>query len=100
MISRSTSGTSLRTSYKTLLSYPGGAARIAAEFHAHLGHGLVRKGLAKMRNAFLSPDHAGPRWLADFLDVMDAEERAILRRRAYEEVTAWLDALGIEPWRA
>ena len=78
--------------------YPGGSIRLAEECRLHLGHGLVREGLGKIRAAFLSPDHAGPRWVADFLDVTEAEARAILQRRAYEEITAWLDALGIEPW--
>lgn len=86
--------------YYCVRSYPGGVARLAAESRSYLGHGLVREGLAKIRAAFLSPEHAGPRWVADFLDVTEAEERAILQRRAYEEITVWLDGLGIQPWRA
>jgi hypothetical protein len=80
--------------------YPGGAIHLAEEFRPHLGHSLVHEGLGKIRAAFLSPDHAGPHWVADFLEVTEAEARAILQRRAYEEVTAWLDALGVEPWPA
>jgi hypothetical protein len=86
--------------YYCVRSHPGGPAGLVAEFRSHLGHGLVREGLAKIRAAFLTPDHAGPRWVADFLDMTDAEERAILQRRAYEEVTAWLHALGIPTWQA
>lgn len=78
--------------------YPGGAIRLAEEFRPHLEHALVREGLGKIRAAFLSPDHAGPRWVAEFLDVTEAEARAILQRRVYEEIAAWLDALGVEPW--
>lgn len=81
-------------------AYPGGPARLAEEFRPYLRHSLVREGLGKIRAAFLSPDHAGPRWVADFLDVTDAEARAILDRRVYEEITVWLDALGVEPWSA
>jgi hypothetical protein len=80
--------------------YPGGPVGLAEEFRPHLGHSLVREGLGKIRAAFLSPDHAGPRWVADFLDVTEAEARAILQRRAYEEVTVWLDALGVALWSA
>lgn len=43
--------------------YPGGAARLAEEFGPHLGHSLVREGLGKIRAAFLSPGHAGSRWV-------------------------------------
>jgi hypothetical protein len=44
-------------------------------------------------------DDAGPKWVADFMDVQDPGERAITRRRAYEIVTAWLDQLAIGPWQ-
>ena len=60
----------------------------------------MREGLGKIRAAFLSSDHAGPRWVADFLDVTEAEARAILQRRVYEEIAPWLDALDVEPWSA
>jgi hypothetical protein len=79
--------------------YPGGAIRLAEEFRPHLGHALVREGLGKIRAAFLSPDHAGPRWVADFLEVTEAEARAILQRRVYEEIAAWLDLLDAGPRR-
>lgn len=85
--------------YYCVRYYPGGPAALAAEFGPHLRNKLVREGLGKIRSAFLSVDHTGPRWVAAFLDVTDPEERAILQRRAYEAVTAWLDVLGIEPWQ-
>lgn len=44
-------------------------------------------------------DDAGPKWVADFLDVQDREERAITQRRAYETIRAWLDQLEIGPWQ-
>lgn len=78
--------------------YPGGSLRLAEVFRPHLTHGLVREGLGKIRRQFLSVEHAGPRWVADFQETRDPEERAIEQRRAFELVTAWLDALGIEPW--
>jgi hypothetical protein len=78
--------------------YPGGAIRLAEECRPHLGYALVREGLGKIRAAFLSPEHVAPGWVADFLEVTEAEARAILQRRVYEEVTAWLDALDIDPW--
>lgn len=80
--------------------YPGGPARLAEEFRPHLGHVLVREGLAKIRAKFRAHEDAGPRWVADFLGETDLEARAILQRRVYEEITAWLDPLGVEPWQA
>lgn len=85
--------------YFCLRHYPGGPAALAAAFKPHLENKLVREGLRKIRSAFLSVDHTGPRWVADFLDVTDPEGRAILQRRAYELVNAWLDAIRIEPWQ-
>jgi hypothetical protein len=78
--------------------YPGGPARLAEEFRPHLEHALVREGLGKIRSRFRTPEDAGPHWVADFLAEVDPETRAILQRRVYEEVTAWLDPLGVGPW--
>lgn len=80
--------------------YPGGAARLAEEFRPHLGHALVREGLGKIRSKFRTPEDAGPHWVADFLAEVDPETRAILQRRVYEEITAWLDPLAVKPWSA
>lgn len=85
--------------YYCVRHYPGGSGALAAEFKPHLDNKLAREGLGKIRNAFLSVDHIGSRWVADFLDLTDPEDRAILQRRAFEFVTAWLDPLGIEPWQ-
>jgi hypothetical protein len=85
--------------YYCLRYYPGGTAALVAAFRPHVGNRLVREGLQKIRSKFLSVDHVGPKSVADFLEVTDPEERAIIERRAYELVTAWLDTLGIEPWQ-
>jgi hypothetical protein len=78
--------------------YPGGPAELAAASRPHLASKLVREGLEKIRKQFFSVDHVGPKWVADFFELTDPEERAIMQRRAYEVLTAWLDTLGIEPW--
>jgi hypothetical protein len=86
--------------YYCVRHFPGGPAALVAAFHPHLENRLVREGLGKIRSAFLSVEHTGPKWVADFLDVTDPGERAILQRRTYEVVTAWLDTLRIEPWQS
>jgi len=85
--------------YHCVRFYPGGPTGLAKACRPHLGNTLVREGLEKIRTEFLSVADVGPKWVADFMDVRDAEERAITRRRAYETVTAWLDQLGIGPWQ-
>jgi len=85
--------------YYCVRFYPGGPTELAEAFRPRLGNKLVREGLEKIRTEFLSVDDAGPKWVADFMDVQDAEERAITRRRAYVSVTAWLDRLAIGPWQ-
>ncbi|MFQ5890878.1 MAG: hypothetical protein ACE5JR_12630 [Gemmatimonadota bacterium] len=56
------------------------------------------EGLAKIRSKFKSVDDLGPRWVADFLEIMDPRERAITVRDAYETVWGLLDMLAVEPW--
>lgn len=82
-----------------LRNYPGGLTALAKECRPHLGNELVREGLGKIRAKFASVDHVGPRWVADFEEVTDPDERGILQRRSYEEVNQWLDMLAIEPWQ-
>lgn len=81
-----------------LRNYPGGLSALAEECRPHLGNGLVREGLGKIRSKFASVDQVGPRWVADFEALTDPDERAILQRRSYEEVNQWLDMLAIGPW--
>jgi hypothetical protein len=81
--------------YYCVRRYPGGIAALAEAFRPHIGNGLVREGLAKIKEKFLSPDHAGPKWVADFLEITEPEERSIQQRAAYEQVAALLARLGI-----
>jgi hypothetical protein len=84
--------------YYVVRFYPGGIPELTDAFRPHLGNRLVREGLEKIRSKFMSVDHVGPKLIADFLEITDPEEGAITERRAYEMITTWLDALGIEPW--
>ena len=38
------------------------------------------------------------KWIADFLEVTEKEDRNIVMRNAYEKITELLDTLGITSW--
>jgi hypothetical protein len=62
---------------------------------------LVMKGMAmfeRIRSKFVSIEHIGPKWMADFLEVTEKEDRDIIMRRVYEKVSKLLDILGISSW--
>jgi hypothetical protein len=81
--------------YFTLFNHPGGLNALAQEIRQHLDHGLVREGLKKIADKFASPDHMGPKFVADFEDIQDEDERAIRMRDAYERVGHLLELLAL-----
>lgn len=80
--------------YFCLTRYPGGLDALAQEFMPHVEHGLVQEGLLQIAAEFASPDHMGPKHVADFEDLRDAETREIRKRDAYERVDYLLKKLG------
>jgi len=74
--------------YRTRLS------ELAEAFRPHLGRTLVCEGLGAVSEKFASPEHSGPRFVADFYELADPEERALRARDAYELVWALLERLG------
>jgi len=58
-----------------------------------VGHGLVREGLAKIGDAFSSPEHVGPVSVANFEG--STEDRELIQRDAYERVQYLLGALKV-----
>ena len=80
--------------YFCLRNYPDGLDALVAAFRPHVEHGLVREGLRKLAEKFASPEHIGPRFVADFEDVSDPEERELLQRDAFERVNYLLEGLG------
>ena len=81
--------------YYCVKNYPGGADALSAEFAPHIGHGLINEGLRHISEKFASPDHTGPKSVADF-DETDPDERAVIQRDAYERVLNLLRRLGIQ----
>ncbi|MHB1032969.1 MAG: hypothetical protein ACYC0X_34945 [Pirellulaceae bacterium] len=64
-----------------------------------MNHGLVKEGLGRIAEKFASPEHVGPRFVADFEGLDDPEERALRQRDAYERVGQLLEKLGIDAGR-
>ena len=81
--------------YYCIKNYSGGVDALVEEFKPHIGHGLVKEGLEKIAKNFASEKHVGPKFVADFEELEDAEEREILERDAYERVNYLLKKLGI-----
>jgi len=81
--------------YYCVRHYPGGLEALLAEFRPHLAHGLVAEGLKYIAAKFASPEHAGPRQVADFLEVDDVADREILLRDVYERIHTLIEILGI-----
>jgi len=79
--------------------FPGGLEAMAEEFGVLARNRLVQEGLGKIRSKFATIEHVGPKWVAEFLEIDDKEERAIVIRRAYEKTARLLDLLGIQEWR-
>jgi hypothetical protein len=55
----------------------------------------VSEGLLKISEKFMSPEHIGPRQIADFEAVTDIEAREALQRDAFERANYLLRKLGI-----
>lgn len=81
--------------YFTLSNYPGGVDALIHEIRPHLGHGLVQEGLRKIAEKFATPEHVGPKFVADFEDPLSEEERTLIIRDAFERVDYLMRALGI-----
>lgn len=80
-----------------LRHYADGLDAIVEAFRPHLLHGLVREGLEHLGEKFASPEHVGPRFVADFDGLDDPDDRALQQRDAYERVNYLLTQLGIHP---
>ena len=81
--------------YYCVQNYPGSLDNLIAEFEPHRKHGLVKEGLEKIGKHFASEKHVGPRFVADFEEIIDPEEREIRERDAYERVGYLLQKLGV-----
>jgi len=84
--------------YYVVNNYPGGIDDLVKAFEPYIEHGLVIEGLGKIRAKFMSPEHVGPVWVADFQVIRDPEEVERIKRDAYEKISRFLDKLGISKY--
>ena len=82
--------------YYCLQNFPGGVEALVEMFRPHISHGLVREGLEKIAEKFASPEHVGPKFVADFEELTDPEEREFLQRDSFERVDYLLQTLDIK----
>jgi hypothetical protein len=81
--------------YYCVRNYPAGPDALIKAFLPLVKHGMVREGLQKIAEKFASPDHTGPKWVADFEEITDLEERAVIQRDAYERLNDLIKKLTI-----
>jgi hypothetical protein len=81
--------------YFCMLNFPGGITSLSKEIKPYLTNNLVLEGLKKIAKNFASIKHFGPKFVADFEELIDSEERDILIRDAYERVSTLMKNLKI-----
>ncbi|MEZ0372707.1 MAG: hypothetical protein ACAI44_26690 [Candidatus Sericytochromatia bacterium] len=80
--------------YYCLKNWPSGPSGVAAAFAAIRTHGLVDEAFGILDEKFHSPEFVGCRFVSDFEDLFDPEDMELLRRDVYEQVHAFLLAVG------
>lgn len=79
--------------YFVIKHYAGGVEALAKEFDAVRDRPMVKEMKEKLSDKFGSEDHAGPKDVSDFMDLMDDEEIALIKRDAYEQVQALIERI-------
>jgi hypothetical protein len=78
-----------------LKHYPGGIDALADEFKPILNNKLVIEGLQKIAKYFETEKHIGPKFVADFEEIVDPEERDLIQRDAFERLHMLLLKLSL-----
>lgn len=81
--------------YYVVNNYPSGIDSLIKAFEPHKDKDLVKEGLGKIRSKFRSPEHVGPTWVAQFLEIDDADEVERIKRDVFEKITHLIDKLDI-----
>lgn len=76
--------------YFLMKHYRGGVKALATEFENLGEKEIVLNMKEKLQDKFASENHAGPKDVVDFLDLIDEEECEMTKRDAYEQIQALL----------
>lgn len=76
--------------YFIIKHYIGGVRELTKEFEPVRGKNIVKEANDKLAGKFASENHAGPKDVADFMDLEDEESIEMTKRDAYEQVQALL----------
>lgn len=79
--------------YFIIKHYIGGVDLLAEEFRAVRDKQIVIDMKEKLSDKFASEKHAGPKDVSDFMDLADEEEIELIRRDAYEQVSALIQKI-------
>ena len=79
--------------YFIIKHYFGGVRELAKEFEPVRGKNIVIAAKVKLAGKFASENHAGPKDVADFMDLEDEESIEMTKRDAYEQVQALLNLI-------
>lgn len=72
--------------YYCLRYFPSGIKKIVEQMQLLKGNKLVQEAWDILKDKFASPDHVGPRHIAEFLELSDQDEADRIKRDAYERV--------------
>jgi predicted nucleotidyltransferase len=84
--------------YYCCRNYPGGLDALMRDIRPLISSELAKEGLEKIKTKFASVDGIGPTAVADFLEIIDQEEKDRVKREAFELVDALMNGLGIKPF--
>jgi len=79
-----------------LRQYADNLNDLVADFKPHLLNGIIQEGLMKLAKNFKTVEHIGPRFVADFEEITDEEDRRQIERDVFERVDFLLKRLGVE----
>ncbi|MBQ6441976.1 MAG: hypothetical protein IJJ13_05225 [Lachnospiraceae bacterium] len=79
--------------YFVVKHYAGGVEALANEFDAVRDRPMVKEMKEKLSEKFASENHAGAKDVSDFMDLMDDEEIALIKRDAYEQIQALIERI-------
>jgi hypothetical protein len=82
--------------YYCCRNYPGGLEVLVSDIRPLMSNELAREGLEKIKTKFALVDGMGPTAVADFLEIVDPEEKDMVKREAFELVNAIMNKLGIK----